>query len=341
MTAPIKTAQPQLCFGQVLHERLLPIQHRFAYRVFFLRLPLRAIARQPSLLQVSAWLSYNRFNLLSYFDSDHGDQAGIGQHGLPWLDTLLAQHGIEDADGEVWLHTFPRVLGYVFNPVSFWFCERRDGSLRAVVCEVNNTFGERHIYLLEHAKGVAWGSELSANKVFHVSPFNEVQGDYRFKFVRRLPPEKAENVADQLGHYLSCVDYETASGLTLKTSIAGRAEPLSKPAVRRALLSYPMMTIGVVLRIHWQALQLWWKGQPFHRKPVPPLTPVTHSLPDEVVLEKPAVALNNQFINHIENPNNCFLDGRSKKPFLPAGLSEGNCIGSNHLPRRHTSQFEK
>ena len=93
-------------------------------------------------------LGMNRAAPMAVLDRDHGD----GRPLLEWIDALLADHGIADAGGEVWLHTFPRVFGYVFNPVSFWFAHRSDGSLRAVVCEVNNTFGERHCYLLAQGR---------------------------------------------------------------------------------------------------------------------------------------------------------------------------------------------
>jgi DUF1365 family protein len=125
-------------------------------------------------------LARNRFGLLAFHDRDHGDG---GADALAWIEALLASEGVADADGEIWLHTYPRVLGYVFKPVSFWYCHRADGSLAAVVAEVNNTFGERHCYLLDEP-GLAWGRELRARKVFHVSPFCQVEGRYRFRFMR-------------------------------------------------------------------------------------------------------------------------------------------------------------
>jgi hypothetical protein len=111
---------------------------------------MRACASSPA-----AALARNRFGLLSFHDRDHGDGRA---DALAWIDELLASEGVADADGEVWLHTYPRVLGYVFKPVSFWYCHRADGTLAAVVAEVNNTFGERHCYLLDEP-GLAWGRE--------------------------------------------------------------------------------------------------------------------------------------------------------------------------------------
>jgi len=115
---------PQLCFGNVHHTRMRPARNRFNYGVYFLRLPLRNIASHD--IQTTLF-SRNRFNLLSHYDKDHGDGK---QPLLAWIEQLLARHDITDADGEIWLQTFPRLLGYVFNPVSFWFCHRRDGACR-------------------------------------------------------------------------------------------------------------------------------------------------------------------------------------------------------------------
>jgi hypothetical protein len=139
--------EPQLCFGQVRHTRLRPALHAFEYGHYFLRLPLRTLGARDF---GCALFSRNRFNLLSFHDADHGGGSGAL---LDWIDTLMRAEGVPDADGEVWLQTMPRVLGFVFNPVSFWFCHRRDGALRAVLCDVRNTFGERHCYLLDQWPG--------------------------------------------------------------------------------------------------------------------------------------------------------------------------------------------
>ncbi|CAN5137433.1 DUF1365 domain-containing protein [soil metagenome] len=255
-------AAPQLCFGKVLHSRLRPALHDFGYRVFFLRLPLRSMAANDGDCRTQSRLfSRNKFNLLSFHDRDHGD----GQGALPaWIDGLLRGEGITDADGEVWLQCFPRVLGYVFNPVSFWFCHRQDGKLRAIVCEVNNTFGERHSYLLDTGDAMDYGVELSARKVFHVSPFCAIEGGYRFRFMR------AAGVAGESERTVARVDHHDASGPLLLTSISGQSQPLSDAVAARAFFTYPLMTFGVVAKIHWQALQLWIKRVPFFSKPTPP-----------------------------------------------------------------------
>jgi uncharacterized protein len=251
-------AQPQLCLGQVRHTRLRPRRHCFSYGIYYLRLPLRSMGEQDFSARL---ISRNRANLLSFCDSDHGDGS---TPLLAWIDGVLQEQGVRDADGEIWLQTMPRVFGYVFNPVSFWFCHRADGALRAVLCDVRNTFGERHLYLLDHGAAIAYGSELRANKIFHVSPFCKVEGGYRFRFLR------AKKDAGQNEHHLACVDYDDASGPLLQTSLSGIAVPLRDRALGRALLRYPLMTFGVMARIHWQALRLWLRRVPFFSKPHPP-----------------------------------------------------------------------
>lgn len=244
--------------GVVRHARLRPVRRAFGYPTWFLLLPMRALRRQPDPV-----LARNRRALVSFHDRDHGDG---GDDALAWFEALLAAHGIGDADGEVWLHTYPRVLGHTFKPVSFWYAHRADGALRAVVAEVNNTFGERHCYLLAERDGtpLAWGRELVADKVFHVSPFCRVEGRYRFRFLRT-----AERTVVRIEH-------DGADGAPLlQTSVSGRLAPLDAATLRRAWAGSPLLTLGVVARIHWQALQLWWQRVPFFHKPAPPAAPVS------------------------------------------------------------------
>ena len=153
--------------GEVRHARLRPVRNRFVYPTYFLLLPMRRLRAAPC-----AALPRNRFGLIGFHDRDHGDGRA---DSLAWLDEVLAREGVEGADGEVWLQCYPRVLGYAFKPVSFWYCHRQDGTLAAVLVEVNNTFGERHCYLLGGPQ-IAYGRELAVAKVFHVSPFCAVAG---------------------------------------------------------------------------------------------------------------------------------------------------------------------
>ena len=262
-TNPAAAATPLLGFGQVRHTRLRPKRHAFAYRTFFLMLPMRSagLATGP--------LAVNRRGAVSFHDVDHGDGRSAAEGGaLAWLDVLLRAEGIDDATGEVWLHCYPRVLGYTFKPVSFWYAHRADGALRAIVVEVNNTFGERHCYLLD---APAYGMELTARKVFHVSPFCPVEGAYRFRFMRTDPAVGGAGTARTVAR----IDYDDANGPLIATSVSGTLQPITAGALRHALWGYPAMTLAIMARIHWHALRLWLKRVRFHRKPDAPSSTVT------------------------------------------------------------------
>ena len=248
------SSRAQLAIGTVRHLRLRPTTHSFDYPSYFLLLPLRSLRAQPD-----PALARNCRGLLAFHDRDHGDGRA---DCLAWLDEQLAREGIHDADGEIWLHAFPRVLGYAFKPVSFWYCQRRDGSLAAIVAEVNNTFGERHCYLLCGPE-LGWGREQRAEKVFHVSPFCAVAGEYRFRFARSE------------SRIVARIEHHDADGPLLLTSVSGAFAPATRARQSAAFFGQPLMTLGVIARIHWQALRLWAKRVPLLSKPVAPETFVT------------------------------------------------------------------
>lgn len=255
-------ASARLYTGEVMHRRKAPVAHAFRHGVFFIRLRIDAPpARWPALI------SRNRWNVFGFRDADHGPRDGSALE--PWLRDVLARHGLACADGAIWLQTFPRVLGYVFNPVSFWLCHDRDGALRAVLAAVSNTFGEHHHYLVAHAdrRPIQSGDWLQSRKVFHVSPFFPVSGQYRFRFSETLTPRGA--------HCSFRIDYDDGQGAGLVTSVSGTAAPWSSPALARAFFRYPWMTLGVMLRIHYHALRLWLKRVPFYSKPLPPAEKTT------------------------------------------------------------------
>ncbi|WP_290673253.1 DUF1365 domain-containing protein [Aquabacterium sp.] len=243
-------AAPQafIGMGQVWHRRLRPAEHQFSHDSYFLLLPMRHGRSH-------GWaVPRRRFGLITFLDQDHGEG---GPDALAWFDSLLRQEGIDDADGEIWLQTYPRVLGHAFKPVSFWFAHRADGTLTAILAEVNNTFGERHCYLLQ-GEALHWGQTLTADKVFHVSPFCSVAGQYRFRF---------ERTAERT---LARIDLHDEQGPLLQTSISGHLHPFTARSARHAFCTMPLMTLGVVARIHWHALKLLLKRVPFFHKPAAP-----------------------------------------------------------------------
>lgn len=240
-----------LYLGEVMHQRLRQPGYRFSYRVFSLYLDLDELSSLPRRLR---FFSHNRFNLFSLHDRDHGPRDGSALR--PWLERLLAGRGIALDGGSIHLLCFPRVLGYVFNPLCVWYCRHRDGSLRAVVCEVRNTFGGMHHYVLAAGgRPMHWRAEYRARKVFHVSPFIQPQAEYRFRF--QEPGERLR----------VSIDVSAVGGPLLRTSIGGARQPLMDSRLMRMFLRVPFMTFKIIAMIHWQALKIWLRGGRFHRMP--------------------------------------------------------------------------
>ncbi|MES2907894.1 MAG: DUF1365 domain-containing protein [Pseudomonadota bacterium] len=242
--------------GKVGHARLGAQTHAFAYDSLFLCFPL-----QQRQALASKLFGYNRWNLFGYHDADHGD----GADPEAWMRNILSVHGVTSADGDIWLQALPRILGFVFNPVSFWYCHDRQQQLRAVLCEVRNTFGERHCYLLTAVdQGViTMDTTLHSEKVFHVSPFYPVNGQYQFQFAQRGDFRRVQ------------IDYWQDGELSLKTHVSGTALAMTDKNLLKTFVQLGWATLMVVLRIHWQALKLWRQGVTFHRKPVPPVMEIS------------------------------------------------------------------
>ena len=257
-----QNAQPELCRGRVFHKRFRPVEQQFSYSIFFLRVPLSRLHELGN-----RWLSRDRFNVMSFFTRDYGPRDGTDLD--KWMRALLLREGIDKADGEIVLQTFPRLLGYVFNPISVWYCFDTRGQLRAALAEVSNTFGERHNYLLAHAdqRPIVAGDWLTSRKVFHVSPFCDVKGHYRFRF-----EQIAGRAYAQIDYYdtSDAMDATDEAGKLIVTTMHGSAEPLTSRAALLAFVSHPLMTFAVVARIHWHALKLWLRHVPFFSKPDPP-----------------------------------------------------------------------
>lgn len=234
--------------GRVMHRRRLPREHRFVYPVFYLLLDMDRLEATRS------WLfGVNRRRPLAFHFRDHGD----GRDPRLWVGELLSESGLDDCDGGLWLQTFPRVFGYLFNPVSFWFCGRRDGRIGAIIAEVNNTFGGRHCYVLRPDAEAGGFRDVAADKRFYVSPFFPVSGGYRF------------HISTDFEHPRVAIDYYDRGELQLNTAVWGRARPWSVAGLLGALLRQPLLTLGVTARIHWQALRLWLKGVPLTKRPQP------------------------------------------------------------------------
>lgn len=253
-------APPALYWAQVMHARAIPFRHRFVYRLFTLLLDVDRLGETAGRLR---FLSYNRLNLFSVHDRDHGACDGTPLRN--WVERTAADAGAPFGGGPVRLLAFPRVLGYVFNPISVYFCHRPDGTLATVIYEVHNTFGGRHAYVAR-AEGEP-GALLrhSADKVFYVSPFIGMTARYAFRL-------RAPGRSLALG-----IDQATPEGHLLTATLTGTRAPLSDGALLRAALRFPLMTLGVIGRIHWQALRLWWKGARYHPDAPPPPAPATRA----------------------------------------------------------------
>lgn len=239
--------------GHVMHMRLTPFVHKFRYRVFTLYLDVDRLAETISTLRL---LKLDRFGLLSFHHRDHGLRDGSTLR--PWVESLLAEHGMS-APAKIRILAFPRFFGYVFNPLSVYFCEHEDGSLRAIVYEVKNTFGDQHPYVVPIDSR---GSSLERHEVdkgFYVSPFIGMKQTY--KFTIRQPDEKLSLRIKQ----------HDETGPWLIATQSGDRRPLTDRELLRQWLRHPLMTFKVMVAIHWEALRLAIKGARFHpyRGPYP------------------------------------------------------------------------
>lgn len=241
--------------GHTFHGRKGTVENAFRYSVDFVLLDADAPVNGPRLF------SRNKRNLATLLDRDHGGIPKQGR-GPEWAREVFATHKIT-FDGPLMLLAQPRLLGHVFNPVSFWLAYDGD-DLRAVIAEVSNTFGDRHSYLCAHDDGrpIAPGDRIDAQKLFHVSPFQPVGGNYRFRF---------DIGADRIGIW---IDYAHDRG-GLTATLCGARVPLTNGGILRSALRRPFGARRVLALIHWQALKLWWKGARYRTRPEPPAIEVS------------------------------------------------------------------
>jgi DUF1365 family protein len=230
-----------LFIGHVAHNR--PGKHRLRYRVFMLALDLDDL---PALGARMKLFAHNRSALMAVFDRDHA--ARIEAPLKPQIEAKLRQAGIAWDGGRIVLLTMPRLLNYAFNPLSVYFCTRRDGALAALVHEVSNTFGERHFYVLPARVGADGRIAQTCDKAFFVSPFLEMGLRYEF---RVTPPGERAVVA---------MTVRRGEDVALTASFAGERRALTDAGLLRAWLGNPLMTLGVIAGIHWEALKMWTKG---------------------------------------------------------------------------------
>ena len=248
---------PSVVRARVSHARRFPVNNRFAYGIDYLLLDEVALTgdRDPKLF------SFGRPNLVSLHPSDHGI---AGCKGIEGVRRLARKAGIDGAD-HVLLLAHPRYWGFAFNPVSFWFLVGAAGNLRAVLAEVHNTFGQRHGYLCTAENGADIGPERStvSTKRFHVSPFFDIVGEYRFRFLL------------QETRIAVHIDYDDGAGGGLNTAIVGTRRPFTDRELARALMRRPFGAARTMALIHWQALRLYCKGVRYRKRPQPPKHDIT------------------------------------------------------------------
>ncbi len=249
-----------LYVGHVAHRR--PGKHRLRYRVFMLALD---IDEAPTLGARLKYFTHNRPGLLALYDRDHGPR--IDQPLRPQIEAKLRTAGIAWDGGRIVLLTMPRLLNYVFNPLSVYFCYRRDGALAALVHEVSNTFGEGHFYVLPPTSASGGRVTQACDKRFFVSPFLDMNLRYEFSV---LPPGENISVA---------MVVRRGDEVALTASFAGARRELTDANILRAWAANPLMTLAVIAGIHWEALKMWVKGVRYLGRPRPHATTMSAATP--------------------------------------------------------------
>ncbi len=243
------TRRSAVYVGSVMHRRFGGRQHHFRYRAFWLLLDLDEV---PELARSTRLFSCNRLNLLSVHDRDHGDGSDTSIRSQ--ITALLRENGVDAAVARVELFCMPRTLGYVFNPLSIYFCRRPDNALAAIIYQVHNTFGERHSYVIpveQNGRVV----RQQCQKLFYVSPFMDMNLRYNFRIT-------------QPGDHISvAIRAHTGPRPAMVAVLRAERRELSDAALLSALASMGAVTLKVTAAIHWEALRIWLKG--IRRRPRP------------------------------------------------------------------------
>lgn len=243
--------------GETWHGRHGGPDNAFRYGVDYVLWRVSPEAKPPSRL-----VRRRRLGLFGLSDRDHG--RGEADAAL-WARERALEMGLPvDAMAEIWLLTQPRTLGFVFNPVSFWFFRDQSRQVRAVLAEVNNTFGDRHSYLcaLPGWQPLSATDTIRAQKVFHVSPFQEIAGEYRFRF-------------DLQGERLAIVIDHRRGAHGLTATLSGSLQPMTGRSLLAMFARHPLGALRVYGLIHWQAIKLKLKGAPYRTRPTPPAEEVS------------------------------------------------------------------
>jgi uncharacterized protein len=244
--------------GKVYHKRFKPKVHELTYRVCSFLFDIDEVDELDRSLK---FFSHNRFNIISFWDKDHG--AGNGKPLRPYVENLLKEANIHTEGGAIRLLCYPRLFGYVFNPLSVYYCYDKNDALKAIIYEVSNTFGERHSYIIAVNGDCDSVIEQKCRKDFYVSPFMEMEAEYSFKMV---PPKDKVSIS---------ITQSDDAGILLIACFRGNESPLSDQGLIRMIFRYPLMTLKVMLGIHWEALKLWKKGLKFVSRPPAPSSPIT------------------------------------------------------------------
>ena len=246
------TWRSALYAGNVVHARHRPRAHSLRYRVFSLLIDLDELAALDRSLLL---FGHNRFHLFSFHDKDHGLGTAGGLKG--WCGARLEEAGIRLAEAALRVEVlcYPRIFGYVFNPLTVYFCHdrTRNDRLVAILYEVCNTFHERHTYIIPTPEAVDGPVRHSCDKALYVSPFVPMECTYEFRIT---PPADRVQIA---------INERDGDGDLLYASFAGTRKPLGSATLLGAFFSFPLMTLKIMGAIHWEALLLWAKGNPLYR----------------------------------------------------------------------------